>query len=91
MDQERASRRFKVWEKARQLSPVETQAVAKLQGLLERGVQVLHHELSGKISEAVLRYAAVSNDLQLHTKHEGIFLNKETVLVSGSIFIFVLC
>mmetsp|Transcript_6955 Transcript_6955/g.11767 ORF Transcript_6955/g.11767 Transcript_6955/m.11767 type:complete len:314 (-) Transcript_6955:598-1539(-) len=80
VDQERQSRRFKVWEKARQLSPVETQEVAQLQSLLERGVQVLHHELSGKVVESVLRYARVSNDLQLVSKHEGFFFTKETLL-----------
>lgn len=80
MDQERLSRRYKIWERARQLNPVETQSVAKLQGLLERGIQVLHHELSGKIVEAVLRYSSVSNDLQLFSRHEGIFMSKETVM-----------
>lgn len=82
VDQERLSRRFKIWERARQLNPVETQSVAKLQGLLERGIQVLHHELSGKIVEAVLRYSSVSNDLQLFSRHDGIFMSKETVMVS---------
>ena len=40
VEQERQSRRFKIWERARQLSPNEVQSVAKLQGLLERGIQV---------------------------------------------------
>jgi hypothetical protein len=40
VEQERQARRFKIWERARQLNPTETQAVAKLQGLLERGIQV---------------------------------------------------
>lgn len=90
VDQERLSRRFKIWERARQLNPVETQSVAKLQGLLERGIQVLHHELSGKIVEAVLRYSSVSNDLQLFSRHEGIFMSKETVMVSFSARLVVL-
>ena len=81
VDQERYTRKYKIWEKARQLNPDETQSVGKLQALLERGVQVLHHELSGKVVEAVLRYASVSNDLQLFSKHEGIFLAKETLMV----------
>lgn len=40
METERQARRYKIWERARQLTPTETQAVAKLQGLLERGIQV---------------------------------------------------
>lgn len=91
VDQERLNRRFKIWERARQLNPVETQSVAKLQGLLERGVQVLHHELSGKIVEAVLRYSSVSNDLQLFSRHEGIFMSKESVMVSTILHVSVLC
>lgn len=90
MDQERQSRRFKIWEKARQLGPVETQSVAQLQGLLERGVQVLHHEMSGKVVEAVLKYASVSNDLQLVSKREGFFFTQETMLVSLLLLFFTL-
>lgn len=59
--------------------------MAQLQSLLERGVQVLHHELSGKVVESVLRYARVSNDLQLVSKHEGFFFTKETLLVSATV------
>lgn len=55
--------------------------MAKLQGLLERGVQVLHHEASGKIVEAVLSYSAVSNDLELYSRQDGIFSSKETKAV----------
>ncbi len=40
VEQERMARKYKIWEKARQLNPAETESVAKLQGLLERGVQV---------------------------------------------------
>jgi hypothetical protein len=40
VEQERQTRQYKIWERARQLTPTETQAVAKLQGLLERGIQV---------------------------------------------------
>jgi hypothetical protein len=44
--------------------------------------QVLHHEPTGRIVEAVLKYAAVSNDLQLYSRKEGIFTATETMMVS---------
>jgi hypothetical protein len=43
--------------------------------------QVLHHEPTGRIVEAVLKYAAVSNDLQLYSRKEGIFTATETMMV----------
>jgi hypothetical protein len=42
---------------------------------------VLHHEPTGRIVEAVLKYAAVSNDLQLYSRKEGIFTATETMMV----------
>jgi hypothetical protein len=41
----------------------------------------LHHEPTGRIVEAVLKYAAVSNDLQLYSRKEGIFTATETMMV----------
>jgi len=81
VDQEREVRKYKIWEKVRQLNPIEVQSVAKLQGLLERGIQVLHHELNGNIINAVLRYASVSNDLQLISTTQGILFSKESIMV----------
>jgi len=80
VDQEREVRKYKIWEKVRQLNPIEVQSVAKLQGLLERGIQVLHHELNGNIINAVLRYASVSNDLQLISTTQGILFSKESIM-----------
>jgi hypothetical protein len=88
VDQERMTRKFKIWEKARQLTAEETQSVAKLQALLDRGIQVKHHDVHGNISDAVLRYAAVSNDLQLYSKQEGFFLTKESMMVQAVLVTF---
>jgi hypothetical protein len=52
---------------------------------------VLHHEQSGRIVEAVLRYAAVSNDLQLYSRQDGIFMSKETVIVSPLLLFSSVC
>jgi hypothetical protein len=49
---------------------------------------VLHHEQSGRIVEGVLRYAAVSNDLQLYSRQDGIFMSKETIIVSHPLPLF---
>ena len=81
VEQERASRQYRIWDKGWQLNSSETEAVAKLQGLLERGVQVLNHEPTGKVIEAVLSYSSVSNDLELYSRQDGIFSSKETKAV----------
>lgn len=44
-------------------------------------LQVLHHEQTGRIVESVLKYAAVSNDLQLYSRKDGIFMSTETMMV----------
>eukprot|EP00601_Ochromonadales_sp_CCMP2298_P001133 CAMPEP_0173194082 /NCGR_PEP_ID=MMETSP1141-20130122/14311_1 /TAXON_ID=483371 /ORGANISM="non described non described, Strain CCMP2298" /LENGTH=237 /DNA_ID=CAMNT_0014118479 /DNA_START=515 /DNA_END=1228 /DNA_ORIENTATION=+ len=80
VEQEKAVREFKIWEKHRLLSQVETTAVAKLQALLERGVKVLHHEVSGKITDATLRFSRASNDLQLISSSQSFLFFKETTL-----------
>ena len=82
VEQERMVRRYKIWEQYRQLNATEVPLVSQLQTLLERGVQVTHHQLSGNIVDnAILRYDSAGNTLELWFQQAGYFSKKDVVLV----------
>lgn len=80
VEQERLNRKYKIWENYRQLNSVEIQYVSQLQALLDRGIQVSHHQLSGKIVDGVIRYEADTNTLVLYTQIPGFLGMKETLM-----------
>jgi len=72
VEQEKKIRKYKIWEHFRQLTPSETQLVNNLQSILERGVELLHHQ-SGKIEKSLLLFEAKTNTLFIEPINNAYF------------------
>jgi len=82
VDEERNARAYKIWESLeldRQLlADAEKADASKLQLLLVRGIQVLHHAKTGLITSAILSYNTSKDSLELRTKQISGFFGIRT-------------
>jgi hypothetical protein len=66
VEQEKRTRKYKLWENSKHLNQTELSGVDQLKFLLEGGIQVQHHQRStGRIEQAVLKFDTQSNTLEL--------------------------
>lgn len=88
VDEERRVRVYKIWESLEQdrqfLVDAERTDASKMQLLLVRGIEVLHHSQIGLITNAIMSYNTSKDSLELRTKQIssffGIRMNVSQVL-----------
>jgi hypothetical protein len=82
VDEERSVRAYKIWEILEQdrqlLVDAEITNASKLQLLLVRGIEVLHHSQTGLITNAILLYNTSKDSLELRTKQISSFFGIRT-------------
>lgn len=73
VEQEKRIRRYKFWENSRHLTQLEVDGVDNLRVLLEGGIQVMHHQRSGKIEQSVLKFDSKSTTFELQALKRPVF------------------
>lgn len=72
-DEERRQRRFKTWESPKLLGDSDSRSVRNIEGLLERGIEMEHHDRNGEKEKVMLHYRKETGCISIRKKTKKYF------------------